>query len=305
MELFEKFKSGLKKTRSVTIGRLEGLFKRGKISTELLDDLEEALYVADIGVESVDDLLKDLKNSVRENKIRDVKVPVEILKEKLTELLIDVETIAEPRFSKKPWVIMLVGVNGAGKTTTAGKLAHLFAQEGKSTAIAAADTFRAGAIEQVAIWAERSKSRLIKQAIGGDPAAVTFDAYTSVLSRREDALIIDTAGRLQDKHNLMRELGKMTKVLKNFDQCLPNEVLLIIDATTGQNGLSQAKGFTETAQVTGIIVTKLDGSARGGVIVPIIREMKIPIEFVGMGESINDLYRFNAKDYANALFVQN
>jgi len=304
MDLFDKFKTGLKRTRDMTIGSLTDLFMRGKIDEDLLERLEEALLEADVGVDSVDELLDRLRERVKEERASGFEAPVELLKTELLKMMDQPESKRLAKYFKKPWVIVLVGVNGSGKTTTAGKLAYMFAQEGKKSAIAAADTFRAAAIEQVEIWAERSGARLIKQTAGADPAAVTYDAYKSVCARGEDVLLVDTAGRLQDKHNLMQELAKITRVLKCFESGSPHEVLLIIDATTGQNGLSQARGFTKSAGVTGLVITKLDGSARGGVIIPILRELGLPIEFVGMGERTRDLYPFEVKAFIDALLAR-
>ncbi len=298
MGLFDKFRKGLQKTRDLTIGNISNIFTNNKIDEETLENLEEALLEADVGVDSVDLLLENMREKGKNEKNLQ---PVEILKEEIKNLINQPEKNRIERFSQKPWVIILVGVNGSGKTTTIGKLARKFGDGGKKVAIAAADTFRAAAIEQIEIWAQRTDARLIKQKLGADPAAVTYDAYQSVLSRKEDVLLVDTAGRLQDKENLMRELSKITRILKRFDEHLPHEVLLIIDATTGQNGLSQAKGFAKSAGVTGIVVSKLDGSARGGVIIPIIREMNFPIEFVGMGEGADDLYPFETEAYTDAL----
>lgn len=303
MGLFEKLKTGLARTRELTVGRLSDFFSGRKIDENLLEELEEALLEADVGVDSVDQLIETVRERVKLDKSVSSTQIGEILRTELSTMMIGPESLGANRLGKKPWVIILVGVNGSGKTTTAGKLAYKFSKEGKKTAIAAADTFRAAAIEQVEIWAKRSGARIIKQATGADPASVTFDAYQSVLAHKEDVLIVDTAGRLQDKHNLMQELSKITKVLKRFDPDLPNEVLLILDAITGQNGLSQAHGFTKAAGVTGLIVTKLDGSAKGGVIIPILRELKLPIEFIGIGETVNDIYPFEAKAYADALLT--
>jgi len=301
MGLFEKLKTGLARTRELTVVRLNDFFSGKKIDEDLLEELEEALLEADVGVDSVDQLIDTVREHVKQEKSRGSNQIGDILRSELSEMMIGPESKASNRLTRKPWVIILVGVNGSGKTTTAGKLAHKFSLEGKTTAIAAADTFRAAAIEQVEIWAKRSGARIIKQATGADPAAVTFDAYQSVLAHKEDVLIVDTAGRLQDKHNLMQELRKITNVLKRFDETLPHEVLLIIDAITGQNGLSQAHGFTRSAGVSGLVVTKLDGSAKGGIIIPILSQLKLPIEFIGIGESVNDMYPFDAKAYADAL----
>ena len=301
MSLFTKFHAGLKRTRDATVGRLTSLFLRGKIDDELLEELENALLEADVGVDSTERLICSIKEYHKENKPAVEATPLDLVKSELLSLMAASSETRKDRFSTIPWVILLVGVNGSGKTTTAGKLAHYFSMTGKKTAIAAADTFRAAAVEQIEIWAKRGNARLIKQDFGGDPAAVTFDAYQSVMARGEDVLIVDTAGRLQDKHNLMQELAKIARVLKRFDNGTPHEILLVIDASTGQNGLSQAKGFTAATGVTGLVVTKLDGTARGGVVVPILRDLDLPIEFIGMGEGVDDLYPFDARSYVDAL----
>ncbi len=304
MSLFDRFKKGLQKTRDLTVGKVAELFTRGKISDDMLEQLEEALLQADVGVEAVDEIIERLEKRIKTEKANGNELPVDILKQEITNLLVEPNRSDFQRFSTKPWVIVMVGVNGSGKTTTAGKLAFMFAKQGKKTAIAAADTFRAAAIEQIQVWAERSGARIIKQAAGADPAAVTYDAYLSVKARGEDVLIVDTAGRLQDKHNLMQELKKITRILKRFEEGAPHEVLLVLDATTGQNGLSQARGFTQAAGVTGIVIAKLDGSGKGGVIIPVLREIALPIEFIGMGEDLDDIHEFDAKTYTDALLAR-
>ncbi len=301
MSFLDKLKSGLKKTRDATIGRIVNLLNQDKLNDQVLEELEEALIEADVGVDATDLLIERLREVSDSNGGTEGLSHLQNLKTELSILITNDNGHPKERFSSKPWVIMLVGVNGSGKTTTAGKLAHFFAGFGKMTAIAAADTFRAAAIEQLEIWAKRSNARLIKQTIGGDPSAVAYDAYKSVEARGEDILIVDTAGRLQDKRNLMQELSKINRVLQRFDSGAPHEVLVVIDATTGQNGISQVRGFGEVTRLTGIVVTKLDGSARGGVIIPIAREMTLPIEFVGVGEGIDDLLQFNARSYIDAL----
>jgi len=301
MGLFDKLRAGLTRTRELTVQKLSAVFGRGKIDESTLEELEEILLEADVGVSVTSALIEDLRAQSRKNE----PVPKDlqtVLIDSVRELLDQEATRKTERFARKPWVILMVGVNGSGKTTTSGKLAHLFATQGKSSVIAAADTFRAAAVEQLEEWARRSGARFIRQMDGADPAAVAFDAYQSAIARNDDVLIIDTAGRLQAKKNLMDELAKIRKVLGRFDDSAPHEVLLVLDATTGQNGLSQARGFDASAGVTGLVVTKLDGTARGGIIIPIRKELGIPVEFIGIGESIDDLQAFDSETYLNALF---
>lgn len=298
MGLFERFKSGLTRTREATIGKVTGLLKRNRIDADTLEELEDALLEADLGVAIVDDILEKLQESQNNS---NGNTPSELLKRELISILSKDIDLPIQRFSDAPWVVFLVGVNGSGKTTTAGKLAHYFGQQGKKTLIAAADTFRAAAIEQLETWAERSNSRIIKSKHGADPASLTYDAYQSAKAKGEDVLIVDTAGRLQSHRNLMEELGKIRRVVTRLNPSAPHEVLLVIDSTTGQNGLSQARSFTAAAGVTGLVVTKLDGTARGGIVVPIRQELNLPIEFIGLGESIDDLHLFDSELYVNAL----
>ncbi|MFH0766115.1 MAG: signal recognition particle-docking protein FtsY [Calditrichota bacterium] len=300
MSLLDKFKLGLQKTRESAFAKLSGLFRRGKFDESALDELEEVLIEADVGVAAGEELIRRVRLILKDERTSN-NDPKSILKSELEAIIGEPAGRRAERFSVKPWIILLAGVNGSGKTTTAGKLAYLFTRQGKKVAIAAADTFRAAAVEQVEIWAERGGARLIRQSTGADPGAVVFDACQSVRARGEDVLIVDTAGRLQDKRNLMAELEKITRVMKRADPQAPHEVLLVLDAINGQNGISQARGFSQAAAVTGLVVTKLDGSARGGVVVPILREMQIPIEYIGLGEGIDDLLPFNRDHYIEAL----
>ena len=300
MNLFERFRAGLTRTRAVTAGRISSLLGLKKLDETLLTGLEELLIEADIGVTAADEIIGGLRSHLKADASLSI-APRDLLRAGLIEQLNHRVASPLPRFASMPWVMLLVGVNGTGKTTTAGKLAHYFSLAGKKSVIAAADTFRAAGVEQVEAWAERSGSRLVKQAQGADPAAVTFDAYQSARARGEDLLIVDTAGRLQSKRNLMEELAKISRTLKKLDPTAPHETLLVIDATTGQNGLSQAKSFLSASGLTGIVVTKLDGTARGGIAIAIHRELGLPIEFVGMGEAIDDLQPFNADAYVGAI----
>jgi len=302
MGLFDKLRSGLARTRELTVQKLSAVFGRGKIDENTLEELEEILLQADVGVKVTTELIDKLRDHDKRSGDTGQVDPHSMLLAALKQTLDGDDARKIDRFSRKPWVILMVGVNGSGKTTTAGKLAYQFSTLNKKTVIAAADTFRAAAVEQLEEWARRSASRFIRQKDGADPAAVAFDAYQSAIARGDDVLIVDTAGRLQAKKNLMDELAKIRKVLNRFDESAPHEVLLVLDATTGQNGLSQARGFDASAGVTGLVVTKLDGTARGGIIIPIRKELGIPVEFIGLGESINDLQQFDSESYLNALF---
>ena len=301
MNLLQRFKIGLGRTRSQTVGKITDILRRSKIDEDVLSELEDALLEADIGVDVVDELMENLRENLSSDSAAMKQNPVELIKTNLVEIFSNTSVEKLQRFSYKPWVILLVGVNGSGKTTTAGKLSHYFGLQGKRTVIAAADTFRAAAVEQVEEWAERGGARLVKQQSGADPAAVVFDAYQSARARGEDLLIVDTAGRLQAKRNLMEELGKISRVLRKHDPAAPHEVILVLDAITGQNGLSQARGFTSAAGGTGVIVTKLDGTARGGVVIPIHKELGLPVEFIGLGEGLDDMQPFDAGIFVNAM----
>jgi len=301
VNLLQRFKIGLGRTRSQTVGKITDILRRSKIDEDVLSELEDALLEADIGVDVVDELMENLRENLSSDSAAMKQNPVELIKTNLVEIFSNTSVEKLQRFSYKPWVILLVGVNGSGKTTTAGKLSHYFGLQGKRTVIAAADTFRAAAVEQVEEWAERGGARLVKQQSGADPAAVVFDAYQSARARGEDLLIVDTAGRLQAKRNLMEELGKISRVLRKHDPAAPHEVILVLDAITGQNGLSQARGFTSAAGGTGVIVTKLDGTARGGVVIPIHKELGLPVEFIGLGEGLDDMQPFDAGIFVNAM----
>jgi len=301
VNLLQRFKIGLGKTRSQTVGKITDILRRSKIDEDVLSELEDALLEADIGVDAVEELMKNLRENLSSDSAAMKQNPVELIKTNLVEIFSNTSVEKLQRFSYKPWVILLVGVNGSGKTTTAGKLSHYFGLQGKRTVIAAADTFRAAAVEQVEEWAERGGARLVKQQSGADPAAVVFDAYQSARARGEDLLIVDTAGRLQAKRNLMEELGKISRVLRKHDPAAPHEIMLVLDAITGQNGLSQARGFTSAAGGTGVIVTKLDGTARGGVVIPIHKELGLPVEFIGLGEGLDDMQPFDAGIFVNAM----
>ncbi|MBM3328301.1 MAG: signal recognition particle-docking protein FtsY [Calditrichaeota bacterium] len=301
MSLFNRIRAGLMRTREAATERLSVLFRRNQWDPDALEEVEELLLTADLGVAATDRLMEILRQAGRDVSSR-LGDPAARVKEALAEILNGLPP--SPKVDAKPYVILLVGVNGTGKTTTAGKLAHHFAQQGLRCAIAAADTFRAAAIEQLEVWAKRGGARLISQAPGADPAAVAFDAYSSCRAQGDDVLIVDTAGRLQARQNLMDELAKIRRVLGRLDPSSPHETLLVLDATTGQNGLSQARGFLASAGATGLIVTKLDGTARGGIVVPIRQELGLPITYLGLGEGISDLQLFDAKVYVDALLAE-
>jgi len=272
----------------------------GKVDDELFEELEEILVTSDIGVDTSIKVIEDLKKKARENRVTDAMKVKELLKESLAEIL--TEENSELNIETTPSVILVVGVNGVGKTTSIGKIANLLKQRGKKVILAAGDTFRAAAIDQLEIWANRVGVDLIRQAEGSDPAADIFDAIQATKSRKADVLICDTAGRLHTKKNLMDELKKIYKVIDRELPGISRETLLVLDATTGQNAVSQAKTFNEITDVTGIVLTKLDGTAKGGIIVSIKSELDIPVKLIGVGEKMDDLQKFDAKEFVEALF---
>jgi len=301
--IIEHLKAGIKKTREGFVKNIEALISgKRELDQGLLEELEEALLAADLGPRFSGKLLERLKSEGKENSpIHSAEQFKSILREMMVNILKSVE---EPlRIEKvKLFTIMMVGVNGTGKTTTIAKLAHLFKKEGRETLLVAADTFRAAAIEQLELWSRKVNVPLIRQTIGADPAAVVFDALKASLASRKDVLIVDTAGRLHTKVNLMEELKKIKRIMARELPGAPHEIMLTIDATTGQNALQQARTFKEEIGVTGIVLTKLDGTAKGGIIVRIAEELKIPIRYIGVGESIDDLRVFKAEEFVEALF---
>lgn len=300
-----KFKEGLSKTSSQFTQKVEELiYRHKKIDEEFYEELEEILISSDVGVTIVMELVEDLREEVRKRKISDAAELKPLLSEKLVELLQGEQEYTSLSFNEEGLTIYLfVGVNGVGKTTSIGKLAHRFKAEGKKVLLAAGDTFRAGAIEQLEIWGQRAEVDVIKQQAGSDPAAVIFDAIQAAKKRDADILLCDTAGRLQNKANLMEELNKIYRVIRREVPSAPHEVFLVVDATTGQNAMNQAKLFGEKTGVTGLILTKLDGTAKGGIAIAIRKELDIPVKFVGLGEKIDDLQPFNAEQYVHALFA--
>ncbi len=303
----EKFKEGLSKTRNSFAEKVNDLVARyRKVDEEFFEELEEILISADVGVTTVMDLIDMLKTEVKKRNIQDPKAVQAVISEKLVELFTnDDQTTAKLNIQPDGLtVILFVGVNGVGKTTTIGKLAHKLKNEGKTVLLAAGDTFRAGAIEQLEVWGERVGVDVIKHSEGSDPAAVIYDAIQAAKSRKVDILICDTAGRLQNKVNLMKELEKVKRVIEREVPGAPHEVLLVLDATTGQNAMSQAKQFGEATNVTGIVLTKLDGTAKGGIVLAIRHELKTPVKLVGLGEKMEDLEEFDPEQFVYGLFAE-
>lgn len=302
----EKYEEGMKKTRNSFSSKINDLIaKYRSVDEDFFEELEEVLIAADVGVVTVMDLIDELKMEVKRQNIKDPEKVKDVISEKLVEIYYDdeAEEIAELNLEEGSLsVILVVGVNGVGKTTSIGKLAHQLKQDGKNVVLAAGDTFRAGAIEQLEVWGERAGVDVIKQGEGSDPAAVIFDGIKAAKSRNADVLICDTAGRLQNKVNLMNELAKVKRIIEREVPGAPHEVLLVLDATTGQNALSQAKTFSEATDVSGIVLTKLDGTAKGGIVLAIRNEMKIPVKFVGLGEQVEDFHKFDAHAFVYGLF---
>ncbi|MCK4460529.1 MAG: signal recognition particle-docking protein FtsY [candidate division Zixibacteria bacterium] len=299
---FQKLKDSLSRTKDNILGKISRVVLRRRIDDDLLEEIEEILIEADVGVPATMRLIESVKKRARERKLSEGSEVVALLKEEIAAILRQSQVVSTAT-SSGPVVWLIVGVNGVGKTTTIGKLATLFAAEGKKTMIAACDTFRAAAIDQVAIWAERSKVEMVRSQSGSDPAAVAFDAAKAAKARGVDILLVDTAGRLHTKANLMEELKKIRRVVS---KAVPDALVfskLIIDGSTGQNALSQVKMFTEAVGCDGIIVTKLDGTAKGGIMIAVSEELGIPVEFIGLGEGIDDLQRFDPDKFAEALFT--
>lgn len=302
--LLEKLKAGVQKTRAGLVTRLEDALQGKKvIDADLLEELEYTLISADIGIATTNEIIERIKDRAERHMLNDAAELRGLIREHLLEIL---QAVARPMpyVSEPPAVVMIVGVNGAGKTTTIGKLASRFKAEGRSVLLCAADTFRAAAIEQLEVWGERSGTEVIRQKAGADPSAVLFDALQAAKARKVDYVIVDTAGRLQTKTNLMVELEKMQRTAARVIPGAPHETLLILDGTTGQNGLEQARKFTESAGVTGIVLTKLDGTAKGGVVVAITRELNLPIRYIGVGEQAGDLLPFEPEAFIDSLFAQ-
>ena len=302
MGLFSKIKEGLKKTRESFSASLDNMLgSYTEIDESLFEQLEELLVMADTGVPTAERICEEVKKRVKAQRVTDPTQIFEMLRETVAEMIAGDE---ELHVRTKPSIILVIGVNGVGKTTTIGKIASRLRQERKKVLLAAADTFRAAAIEQLEVWAERSGSELVKHPEGSDPASVVYDAIAAAKSRGTDVVICDTAGRLHNKKNLMDELAKINRII---DRELPDadkEVLLVLDATTGQNAVNQAREFQNVANLTGIVLTKLDGTARGGVVLAIREELKLPVKFIGVGEQVDDLHPFDAKAFSEALFTR-
>jgi fused signal recognition particle receptor len=300
----ERMKEAVSRTRENLAERIEDVVSIGKeIDRSTLDDLEATLIGADLGTTTTHEVLAKLREKADRKQIRDVNELKRLLKEELLAILTATWSQPLAKVESAPEVIVVVGVNGAGKTTTIGKLAQVFRAQGKTVLLCAADTFRAAAIEQFEIWGQRTGTEVIKTKAGGDPSAVLFDALQSAIARKTDYVIVDTAGRLHTKQNLMLELEKMKRTAQRIVPGAPHETLLVMDATTGQNGLQQARQFTQSSGVTGIVLTKLDGTAKGGVVVAISRELGLPVRFVGVGEKIGDLLPFDPKEFVESLFA--
>lgn len=300
---FSRLVKGLLKTKQNIGAGFRSFFLGKKIDDELFEELEEQLLIADIGVPTTSKIIKNLTEHASRKELQDAELLYQQLKVEMADILEPVAQPLEIDSTKKPYVILMVGVNGVGKTTTIGKLARKFQSEGKSVMLAAGDTFRAAAVEQLQVWGERNHIPVVAQSTGSDSASVIFDAMQSAAARNIDILIADTAGRLQNKNNLMDELKKIVRVMKKYDETAPHEIMLTLDAGTGQNAISQAKLFNEAVGLTGISLTKLDGTAKGGVIFAIADQFKLPIRYIGVGEKIEDLREFNAKEFIEALFV--
>lgn len=299
MGLLQRFKTGLLKSRQGFTRRLEVLFSPGEVNAQFFEQLEETLILGDVGAATASALVEELQDQARRGRIKDRQAVKELLISRITELLDNPEQAVDT--GPLPLVILLVGVNGTGKTTTAAKLAYIYRQQGKKVLLVAGDTFRAAAIDQLQIWAERAGAEIIKQQPGSDPAAVFFDALNAARARRAEVVIGDTAGRLHTRANLMQELEKIQRVISRSIPDAPHQVWLVIDATTGQNGLAQARLFNESVPVDGLIVTKLDGTARGGIVIGIQEALGIPVRYLGVGEGIGDLVPFQAREFARAL----
>ena len=300
MGLFDKIKNGLKKSRDNISGKINQMLSSFRtIDEDLFEELEELLILGDVGVNTTGRICEELKNRVKLQNIKDPMLIYGMLEEIICEMISGDE---EMNINTKPSVVLIIGVNGVGKTTTIGKLAARYKAEGKKVILAAADTFRAAAIEQLTVWAQRADVDIVNHAEGSDPASVVFDALASAKAKGADLVICDTAGRLHNKKNLMAELEKINRIIDRELPGADKEVLLVLDAATGQNAVNQASEFAKVTNITGIVLTKLDGTAKGGVVIPIREDLKIPVKFIGVGEQIDDLQPFNANEFAKALF---
>ena len=303
----ENLDAGLQKTKEGFFSKItKAIAGKSSVDEELLDNLEEALVSADVGVDTTLQIIERIEKRVKEDKYVGTSELNRLLQEEIQNVLIDADDVSYKNFevpaNKKPYVILVVGVNGVGKTTTIGKLAYNYKKAGHSVVLGAADTFRAAAVDQLTIWSERVGVPIVKQAMGSDPSAVAYDTVQSAVAKGNDIVIIDTAGRLHNKAHLMDELSKIKRVIKKVVPDAPHEVMLVLDGSTGQNALEQAKQFTATTEVTSLAITKLDGTAKGGVVLAIANQFKIPVKFIGIGEKIDDLLIFDKKEFVDSLF---
>jgi fused signal recognition particle receptor len=299
--LLDRLKEGIQKTRAGLVDRLDEISGRREIDEDVVEELEYALITADIGIKTTQEIIDQVRLRVDRRMINDASELKSLIRQHLLDVLQENDR-PMPHVDEPPAVVMVVGVNGSGKTTTIGKLANRFRSEGRGVLLCAADTFRAAAIEQLEVWGHRTSTEVIRQRQGADPSSVLFDALQAAKARKVDYVVVDTAGRLHTKDNLMAELEKMRRTARKVIPDAPHEVLLVLDATTGQNGLEQARRFTETSGVTGIVLTKLDGTAKGGVVVAISRELRLPIRYVGVGEKVDDLLPFDPELFVQSLF---
>ena len=300
VSFWQRVKSGLSKTKGALIAPVDSLLKAfTKVDEDLLEELEEILICADVGVTATEEILDELRARIKDGRLKEKDQVMDALRDVMTDMIGESEPL---RLDTTPSVVLVIGVNGAGKTTSIGKIAKRLRLEGKQVVVAAADTFRAAAIDQLAVWCERAEVDMIRQSEGSDPAAVVFDAINAAKKKQADVLIIDTAGRLQNKKNLMNELAKIDRVIERELPGACRETLLVLDATTGQNAVSQAKEFGQAANITGITLNKLDGTAKGGIVISIKQELNIPVKFIGVGEGIDDMQEFDAAEFAKALF---
>ena len=300
MAFLDKLKAGLSKTKNAIFGQIDEVLKAFvKVDEDLLDELEELLICSDVGVGATEEIIEELREQVKDGRLKEKDQVVDALKGILENMIGEGEPLV---LDTTPSVILVIGVNGAGKTTSIGKISNRLIKQGKKVVVAAADTFRAAAIDQLAVWCERSGADLVKQNEGSDPAAVVYDAVGYAKSKKADVLIIDTAGRLHNKKNLMNELSKINRVIEREMPDAARENLLVLDATTGQNAILQAKEFKNSAEITGLVLNKLDGTAKGGIVISIKKELDIPVKFIGVGEKIDDMQEFVAEEFVGALF---
>ena len=300
MAFLDKLKSGLSKTKKALFGQIEELVKVFvKVDEELLEELEELLICADVGVGATENIIEELREQIKDGRLKEKDQVMDALRDILQDMIGEGEPL---NLETQPSVILVIGVNGAGKTTSIGKISNILRAQGKKVVVAAADTFRAAAIDQLAVWCERANVDLVKQSEGSDPAAVVYDAANYAKNKKADVLIVDTAGRLHNKKNLMNELSKINRVIDRELPGASRENLLVLDATTGQNGVLQAKEFKNSAEITGLVLNKLDGTAKGGIVISIKQELDIPVKFIGVGEKIDDMQTFDSEEFVKALF---